>query len=57
MPPFRPVGGMNGLSMGLSGYIEFDFLPGKYIAICNIPSPVVGHAHYEVGMIQEITIK
>ena len=57
MPPFRPVGGMNGLNPGLSGYIEFDLQPGKYVAICNIPSPLLGHAHSELGMIQEFTIE
>lgn len=57
MPPFRPVGGMNGLNPGLSGYIEFDFQPGKYVAICNIPSPLLGHTHSELGMIQELTIE
>lgn len=56
-PPFIPVGGMNGLDAGLTGYIEFDFQPGTYIAICNIPSPKAdGHPHSTLGMIKEFTI-
>jgi hypothetical protein len=57
LPPFIPVGGMNGLSAGLTGYLELDLVPGKYIAICNIPSPVAGQPHSMLGMIQEITIQ
>lgn len=56
-PPFTPVGGMNGLDKGLSGYIEFDFQPGSYIAICNIPSPnAQGKPHSALGMIKEFTV-
>lgn len=56
-PPFIPVGGMNGLDAGLTGYIEFDFEPGSYIAICNIPSPEAdGHPHSTLGMIKEFTV-
>lgn len=56
-PPFLPVGGMNGLSVGLSGFVETDLIPGTYIAICNIPSPAnEGHAHATLGMIKEFTV-
>jgi uncharacterized cupredoxin-like copper-binding protein len=57
-PPFIPVGGINGLDVGLSGYIEFDFQPGTYAAICNIPSPKAeGHPHFALGMIKEFTVE
>ena len=57
-PPFMPVGGINGLDAGLSGYIEFDFQPGTYVAICNIPSPKAeGHPHSTLGMIKQFTVK
>ena len=57
-PPFTPVGGMNGLDVGLSGYVEFEFEAGMYVAICNIPSPKAeGHQHFSLGMVQEITVK
>lgn len=56
-PPFFPVGGMNGLAPGGVGYVEFDFKPGKYVAICHIPEPNSGKAHSELGMIKEFTVK
>jgi uncharacterized cupredoxin-like copper-binding protein len=57
-PPFTPVGGMNGLDVGSTGYVEFDFKPGTYVAICNIPSPVnEGHPHFSLGMIKAFTVK
>jgi uncharacterized cupredoxin-like copper-binding protein len=58
-PPFVPVGGINGLDTGLSGYIEFDFQPGTYVAICNIPSSKTeGHPpHFALGMMKQFTVK
>lgn len=56
-PPFAPVGGMNGLDAGLTGYAEINLAPGKYIAICNIPSPQhQGNPHFSLGMIREFTV-
>lgn len=57
-PPFAPVGGMNGLDVGLSGYAEFDLAPGNYVAICNIPSPKGnGTPHFMLGMVTGFTVK
>jgi uncharacterized cupredoxin-like copper-binding protein len=56
-PPFVPVGGMNGLDVGKTGYVEFDFQPGNYLAICNIPSPKAeGHPHFTLGMVKEFSV-
>lgn len=56
-PPFMPVGGMNGLDVGLSGYAEVDLQPGNYLAICNIPSPKAqGHPHSALGMIKQFSV-
>ncbi len=56
-PPFAPVGGMNGLDVGLSGYAELDLTPGNYVAICNIPSPKGnGAPHFMLGMIKQFTV-
>ncbi len=56
-PPFTPVGGMNGLDKGLSGYAEIDLMPGNYVAICNIPSPAAeGHPHFALGMIKQFSV-
>jgi hypothetical protein len=50
-PPFVPVGGMNGLDQGVTGYAELNLEPGNYVAICNIPSPKnEGHPHFALGM-------
>jgi len=56
-PPFIPVGGMNGLDVDATGYAELNLLPGKYVAICNIPSPASeGKPHFMLGMIKEFTV-
>ncbi len=55
-PPFTPIGGMNGLDEGSSGYVEIDLQSGTYVAICNIPSPKAeGHPHFMLGMVKEFT--
>jgi hypothetical protein len=56
-PPFAPVGGMNGLDVGVTGYAELDLQPGNYVAICNIPSPKAeGHPHFTLGMIKAFSV-
>lgn len=48
---------MNGLSVGGMGYIEMNFEPGTYVAICNIPTPKTkGHPHFTLGMIKQFTV-
>ncbi len=57
-PPFVPVGGMNGLDIGLTGYAEINLDPGTYIVICNIPSPKTeGRPHFSLGMIKEFRVQ
>lgn len=57
-PPFAPVGGINGLDVGYTGYAELDLQPGTYVAICNIPSPnAQGAPHFALGMVMEFTVK
>lgn len=57
-PPFIPVGGMNGLDVGLSGYIVANLQPGAYLAICNIPSPKAeGHPHFTLGMVRQFNVQ
>ena len=56
-PPFEPVGGMQGLSAGGSGYLELDLSPGSYIASCDIPDPVSGKPHSELGMLMEFEVQ
>ena len=57
-PPFVPIGGMNGLDAGASGYVELDLEPGTYVAICYIPTAKSeGHPHFTRGMIKEFTVQ
>jgi hypothetical protein len=57
-PPFEDVGFML-LSPGISTYVPMDFeKPGTYVLTCFIPSVQhEGMPHYELGMIQEITVQ
>jgi uncharacterized cupredoxin-like copper-binding protein len=56
-PPFVDVGGTL-LSPGVSTYLTLDFAePGSYVLVCFLPSTEhEGMPHYELGMVQEITI-
>ncbi len=57
-PPFTPVGGANGIDVGVTEYAEVNLEPGNYVAICNIPSPKAeGHPHFTLGMIKAFTVK
>jgi hypothetical protein len=41
----------------VTGYAEVNLEPGKYVAICNIPSPKAqGHPHFTLGMIKEFSV-
>ncbi|MFM8321929.1 MAG: hypothetical protein ACKOC5_13530 [Chloroflexota bacterium] len=56
-PPFIPVGGINGLSPNLYGYMLLNLEPGNYVAICNIPSAQnQGKPHFMLGMVREFTV-
>jgi uncharacterized cupredoxin-like copper-binding protein len=50
--------GVTFMSPGVSTYVVHNFEPGNYIFICHIPSPKNEmHAHYELGMIREVSIQ
>ena len=56
-PPFIPVGGMNGLDVGATGYAELNLEAGEYVAICNIPSPKAeGDPHFALGMFKQFSV-
>jgi hypothetical protein len=58
IPPFAPVGGLNGMDMGLKGYTELNLEPGIYVAICYIPSPKAeGLSHHTLGMIKQFIVE
>lgn len=56
-PPFEPIGGMQGLNSGDSGYVELDLGPGNYLAACDIPDPATGAPHSELGMMVAFTVQ
>jgi len=56
-PPFTPMGGMQGLDPGASGWLTLDLAPGTYVAICLVPDPASGVPHVHLGMIQQFTVQ
>jgi hypothetical protein len=56
-PPFRGVGGFQGISTGKSGWIKLNLTPGTYVATCVIPEQHSGKTHLELGMVKTFTVK
>jgi hypothetical protein len=56
-PPFEPIGGMQGLDPGGSGYMTLDLQPGQYVAVCHIPDLASGKSHLDLGMIAGFTVQ
>lgn len=56
-PPFEAVGGINGLSAGVTGYMSLDLQPGAYAAICLVPDPASGQAHLHLGMAKAFAVQ
>jgi uncharacterized cupredoxin-like copper-binding protein len=56
-PPFQDVGGINGLSQGLSGWANVNFTAGDYAFICNVPDPSSGKPHWALGMSKGFSVK
>jgi uncharacterized cupredoxin-like copper-binding protein len=56
-PPFEDVGGINGLSQGVSGWTTLTFTPGDYAFICNVPDPSSGKPHWALGMAKAFSVK
>lgn len=64
MPPMGPppgvsLGGMQGLTKGLSGILPLDLKAGNYVASCLIPdqSKPMGDSHLHLGMIKGFTVQ
>lgn len=55
-PPFRNVGGFNGLDANQVGYMELDLTAGNYVAICHIPDPASGKSHQALGMVMPFSV-
>jgi hypothetical protein len=49
-PPFMPMGGIAGLSVGQTANFTTTFAPGDYILICFVPDAKDGKPHVAHGM-------
>jgi uncharacterized cupredoxin-like copper-binding protein len=55
-PPFRPLGGIVGLTPGRHAEFTIALAPGRYALACFVPDARDGKEHLAHGMIQEITV-
>jgi hypothetical protein len=55
-PPFSDAGGIGALMAGKSGWFDIELTPGNYIALCFVPSPTTGKAHFAMGMITPFSV-
>ena len=56
-PPWTDVGGLTGIAPGMTANLDVDLPPGNYAWICFIPDPATGKAHFELGMVNPLTIQ
>lgn len=57
-PAALPMGGMQALSKGRTGYLELNLEPGEYVLACFIPSPThQGQPHAMLGMVRPFTVQ
>ena len=56
-PPFEPVGGLQGIMMGDTGYLDLDLEAGNYFATCFIPDPASGKSHLDLGMLVQFEVQ
>jgi hypothetical protein len=54
--PYEFQGGAQGMATGYSNFVEFDFTPGDYVALCFIPDPATGKPHVALGMVRPFTV-
>lgn len=56
-PPFRLVGGMQGIMPGQHAWVTLHLEPGNYALVCYIPSPAnEGKSHMVLGMVRPFTV-
>ena len=56
-PPGEPLGGLQAVSPGRSGFISADFTPGNYFLVCFIEDIETGTPHFVFGMVNEFTVQ
>lgn len=57
VPPFEFAGGLQAVDPGETGWLTLDLQPGNYVAMCHVPDPATGHAHFEMGMVMPFSVK
>lgn len=55
-PPFTDAGGIGALAPNASGWAELNLSSGHYVALCFVPDPGTGKAHFMLGMMKEFDI-
>ncbi len=55
-PSSVSLGGTAGIAPGERAWVRFDMTPGAYVAICFIPDPATGKAHFQLGMASTFTV-
>jgi hypothetical protein len=58
-PPFQiePIGGVQGMDTGKSGWVTLNFTPGLYVMLCFIPDPATGAPHVALGMATPMQVR
>jgi hypothetical protein len=54
--PYDFVGGAQAMVTSYSNFVEFDFTPGEYVALCFVPDPATGKPHIALGMVRPFTV-
>lgn len=55
-PPAMPIGGVAGMTTGLTEYYTVDLKPGDYALVCFLPDEKDGKPHFTHGMTQAIKV-
>ncbi|MDP6550090.1 MAG: hypothetical protein QF659_08465 [Dehalococcoidia bacterium] len=55
-PPGLPLGGLQSVASGGSGFFTANIAPGSFALICFVPDVESGAPHAVLGMISEFTV-
>lgn len=55
-PPFAMIGGVAPMSPKHTAWIDLEFEPGNYVALCMVPDPATGAPHGVLGMAMPFTV-
>lgn len=56
-PPYSNEGGIGALAPEHSGWATLNLGAGDYVALCFVPDPSTGKAHYTMGMLTPFTVQ